>query len=47
MSFKLNSFFNLTDTQINKIEEFKKSKIAEDIKEAFPDAKLIDLKEEN
>ena len=24
MSFKLNSFFNLTDTQINKIEEFHK-----------------------
>ena len=29
----------------NKIEEFKKSKIAQDIQEAFPDAKLIDLKE--
>ena len=30
----------------NKIEEFKKSKIAQDIQKAFPDAKLIDLKEE-
>ena len=30
----------------NKIEEFKKSKIAKDIQKAFPDAKLIDLKEE-
>ena len=29
----------------NKIEEFKKSKIAQDIQKAFPDAKLIDLKE--
>ena len=26
--------------------EFKKSKIAQDIQAAFPDAKLIDLKEE-
>ena len=30
----------------NKIEEYNKSKIAQDIKKAFPDAKLIDLKEE-
>jgi len=30
----------------NKIEEFKKSKIAQDVQKAFPDAKLIDLKEE-
>jgi len=29
-----------------KIDEFKKSKIAQDIQKAFPDAKLIDLKEE-
>jgi len=29
-----------------KIEEFKKSKIAQDIQKAFPDAKLTDLKEE-
>tara|TARA_B100001057_G_scaffold331677_1_gene331989 strand:+ start:76 stop:1746 length:1671 start_codon:yes stop_codon:yes gene_type:complete len=29
-----------------KIDEFKKSKIASDIKKAFPDAKLIHLKEE-
>ena len=29
-----------------KIQEFKKSKIAKSIQEAFPDAKLIDLKEE-
>jgi DNA polymerase III subunit gamma/tau len=30
----------------NIIEEFKKSKIAQDIQKAFPDAKLVDLKEE-
>ena len=30
----------------NKIEEFKKSKIAQDIQKAFPDAKLVDFKEE-
>ena len=30
----------------NKIEDFEKSKIAQDIKKAFPDAKLIDLIEE-
>ena len=30
----------------NMIEEFKKSKIAQDIQKAFPDAKLIDLKKE-
>ena len=29
----------------NMVKEFKKSKIAEDIQKAFPDAKLIDLKE--
>ena len=29
----------------NKVNEFKKSKIAKDIQKAFPDAKLIDLKE--
>ena len=34
------------ENQSNKIEEFKKSKIAEDIQNAFPDAKLIDIKEE-
>ncbi len=32
--------------QSKKIEEFKKSKIAKDMQEAFPDAKLIDFKEE-
>ena len=36
---------NLEDKS-NKVEEFKKSKIALDIQKAFPDAKLIDLKEE-
>lgn len=36
---------NLEDKN-NIIEEFKKSKIAEDIQKTFPDAKLIDLKEE-
>jgi DNA polymerase-3 subunit gamma/tau len=30
----------------NLIEEFKKSKIAQDIQKVFPDAKLIDFKEE-
>ncbi|MDC0937885.1 DNA polymerase III subunit gamma/tau [Pelagibacteraceae bacterium] len=35
---------NLEDKS-NKIEEFKKSKKAHDIQKAFPDAKLIDLKE--
>jgi DNA polymerase-3 subunit gamma/tau len=30
----------------NKINEFKKSKIAQDIQKAFPDAKLIDFKED-
>ena len=30
----------------NKIDEFKKSKIASDIQRVFPDAELIDLKEE-
>ena len=28
-------------------EEFQKSKIAQDIKKTFPDAKLIDIKEED
>tara|TARA_E500000178_G_C16977357_1_gene734023 strand:- start:80 stop:1753 length:1674 start_codon:yes stop_codon:yes gene_type:complete len=32
--------------QSDKIEDFKKSKIVQDIKKAFPDAKLIDLKED-
>ena len=36
---------NLEDKD-NMIEEFKKSKIAQDIQKAFPDAKLVDLKEE-
>ena len=36
---------NLEDKS-NKVEDFKKSKIAQDIQKAFPDAKLIDLKEE-
>tara|TARA_Y100000768_G_scaffold189038_1_gene141645 strand:+ start:1770 stop:3440 length:1671 start_codon:yes stop_codon:yes gene_type:complete len=30
----------------NMIEEFKKSKVAQDIQKAFPDAKLVDLTEE-
>jgi DNA polymerase-3 subunit gamma/tau len=34
------------EDKTNKIEEFKKSKIAEDFEKAFPDAKLTDLKEE-
>ena len=36
---------NLED-KTNKIKEFKKSKIAQDIQKAFPDAELTDLKEE-
>ena len=36
---------NLEDKS-NMMEEFKKSKIAQDIQKAIPDAKLIDLKEE-
>ena len=36
---------NLED-KANKIKEFKKSKIAQEMQKAFPDAKLIDLKEE-
>ena len=31
----------------SKIEEFKKTKIAQDIQRVFPDAKLIDFKEED
>jgi DNA polymerase III subunit gamma/tau len=34
------------ENQSNKIEEFKKSKIAQDVQKAFPDAKLINLQEE-
>jgi len=34
------------ENKIDKIEEFKRSKTAQDIKKAFPDAKLIDIKEE-
>ena len=36
---------NLED-RTSKINEFKQSKIAQDIQKVFPDAKLIDLKEE-
>ena len=34
------------ENKSNKIEEFKKSKIAKDVQNAFPDAKLIDFKVE-
>ena len=34
------------EDMINKIEEFKKSKTAKEIQNAFPDAKLVELKEE-
>ena len=37
--------FNL-ENKFNKIEEFKNSKISLDIHNAFPDAKLIDVKDE-
>ena len=33
------------ENKTSKIEEFKKSKMAQDIQKAFPDAKLIDLEE--
>ena len=36
---------NLEDKN-NMVKEFKKSKIAQDIQKAFPDAKLVDFKEE-
>ena len=36
---------NLEDKS-NKVEKFMESKIAQDIQKAFPDAKLMDLKEE-
>ena len=36
---------NLEDKD-NMIEEFKKSKVAQEIQKVFPDAKLVDLKEE-
>ena len=35
------------ENKSNKIEEFQKSKIAQDIKKTFPDAKLIDIKEKD
>jgi len=35
------------ENKSNKLEEFQKSKIAQDIKKTFPDAKLIDIKEED
>ena len=45
IQFFLDNEKNLDDK--NKvIEEFKKSKLAQDIQKAFPDAKLVDLKEE-
>ena len=31
----------------SKLEEFKKSDLALQIKEAFPDAKIVDIQEEN
>ena len=31
----------------SKLEDFKRSDIAKQIEEAFPDAKLIDIQEEN
>ena len=34
------------ENKSNKIDKFKKSKIAQDIQKAFPDAKLVDLKVE-
>ena len=34
------------ENKTNRIDEFKKSKTAQDVQKAFPDAQLIDLKEE-
>ena len=33
------------ENETNKIKEFKKSKIAEELELAFPDAKLIEVKD--
>ena len=33
------------EEKTSKLHEFKKSKVAQDIQKAFPDAKLVDLKE--
>ena len=41
------SMKKILEDKSNKVEEFKKSKIAQDIQKAFPDAKLIDLKKRN
>ena len=35
------------ENKSNKIEEFEKSKIAEEFIDAFPDAKLLDVKEKD
>ena len=44
---KAKSIYEISqEDKSNKIEEFKKSKIAQDIQKAFPDAKLVDFKEE-
>ena len=44
---KAKSIYEISqEDKSNKIEEFKKSKIAQDIQKAFPDAKLVDFKDE-
>ncbi len=35
------------ERKLSKLEEFKKTDLAQQIKEAFPDAKIVDIKEEN
>ena len=35
------------ENKTNRMEEFKKSKIAQEIEKNFPDAKLIDIKKED
>jgi DNA polymerase-3 subunit gamma/tau len=35
------------ERKLSKLEEFKKTDLAQQIKEAFPDAKIVDIQEEN
>ena len=43
--YKKSRILNDLENKNNAIEEFKKSKVAQEIQKAFPDAKLIDLTE--
>ena len=47
LPLKIQSYFGMIgNTFTALVEDFKKSKVAQDIQQAFPDAKLIDLTEE-